>query len=141
MAAGAQRFSWNGITSTGTRAPDGDYTLEIPSASLTDVDGIDYVFIDDAEFDRLIADGDLLEWAEVHGAARYGTISGSSAAAVRRASNSSSDSSVLICASTGIVSASKLGGDFAPPRGSRWPACASRRSPMSRTATTCSSTC
>jgi guanylate kinase len=38
-----------------------------------EVDGVDYVFIDYAEFDRLIADGDLLEWAEVHGAARYGT--------------------------------------------------------------------
>ncbi|HUQ00668.1 MAG TPA: guanylate kinase [Aeromicrobium sp.] len=35
--------------------------------------GVDYVFVDDAEFDRLIASGDLLEWAEVHGAARYGT--------------------------------------------------------------------
>jgi flagellar basal-body rod modification protein FlgD len=29
MAAGAQRFAWNGITSTGTRAPDGDYTLSV----------------------------------------------------------------------------------------------------------------
>jgi flagellar basal-body rod modification protein FlgD len=29
MAAGAQRFSWNGITSTGTRAPDGDYTISV----------------------------------------------------------------------------------------------------------------
>jgi guanylate kinase len=38
-----------------------------------EVDGVDYVFVDDAEFDRLIAAGDLLEWAEVHGAARYGT--------------------------------------------------------------------
>jgi len=38
-----------------------------------EIDGVDYVFVDDAEFDRLIADGDLLEWAEVHGAARYGT--------------------------------------------------------------------
>jgi len=38
-----------------------------------EVDGVDYVFVDDAEFDRLIAEGDLLEWAEVHGAARYGT--------------------------------------------------------------------
>jgi flagellar basal-body rod modification protein FlgD len=27
MTAGAQKFSWNGITSTGTRAPDGDYTV------------------------------------------------------------------------------------------------------------------
>lgn len=38
-----------------------------------EVDGVDYVFVDDAEFDRLIADGDLLEWALVHGMARYGT--------------------------------------------------------------------
>jgi guanylate kinase len=38
-----------------------------------EVDGVDYTFVDDAEFDRLIAEGDLLEWAEVHGAARYGT--------------------------------------------------------------------
>ena len=38
-----------------------------------EVDGIDYVFVDDAEFDRLIAEDDLLEWAEVHGTARYGT--------------------------------------------------------------------
>jgi len=38
-----------------------------------EVDGVDYVFVDDAEFDRLVADGDLLEWAEVHGVARYGT--------------------------------------------------------------------
>jgi flagellar basal-body rod modification protein FlgD len=29
MAAGAQRFAWNGITTTGTRAPDGDYTLSV----------------------------------------------------------------------------------------------------------------
>jgi flagellar basal-body rod modification protein FlgD len=29
MAAGPQRFSWNGITSTGGRAPDGDYTLSV----------------------------------------------------------------------------------------------------------------
>jgi flagellar basal-body rod modification protein FlgD len=36
MTAGAQRFSWNGITSTGTRAPDGDYTI---SASARDPSG------------------------------------------------------------------------------------------------------
>ena len=29
MAAGAQRFAWNGITTTGTRARDGDYTLSV----------------------------------------------------------------------------------------------------------------
>lgn len=38
-----------------------------------EVDGVHYSFIDDETFDRLIAQGELLEWAEVHGAARYGT--------------------------------------------------------------------
>jgi guanylate kinase len=38
-----------------------------------EVEGEHYTFVDDAEFDRLIEAGDLLEWAEVHGAARYGT--------------------------------------------------------------------
>ena len=32
-----------------------------------------YFFVSDEEFDRLVADGELLEWAVVHGAARYGT--------------------------------------------------------------------
>ena len=36
-------------------------------------DGRDYHFVDDSEFDRLVATGGLLEWAQVHGAARYGT--------------------------------------------------------------------
>jgi guanylate kinase len=38
-----------------------------------EIDGVHYHFIDDNTFDRLIAEGDLLEWAVVHGAARYGT--------------------------------------------------------------------
>ncbi len=38
-----------------------------------EVDGVHYHFVDDAEFDRLVADGQLLEWAVVHSAARYGT--------------------------------------------------------------------
>lgn len=38
-----------------------------------EVDGVHYFFVDDEEFDRLIASDDLLEWAVVHGAARYGT--------------------------------------------------------------------
>jgi guanylate kinase len=29
--------------------------------------GVDYVFVDRAEFERMIADGELAEWAEVHG--------------------------------------------------------------------------
>jgi guanylate kinase len=36
-------------------------------------DGLDYHFVTDAEFDHLIATDGLLEWAQVHGAARYGT--------------------------------------------------------------------
>jgi guanylate kinase len=38
-----------------------------------EVDGEHYFFVDDAEFDRMIADGELLEWATVHNAYRYGT--------------------------------------------------------------------
>jgi guanylate kinase len=38
-----------------------------------EVEGESYFFVDDAEFDRLIEDGELLEWATVHNASRYGT--------------------------------------------------------------------
>ncbi len=38
-----------------------------------EVDGEHYFFVDDAEFDRLVASGELLEWATVHNAYRYGT--------------------------------------------------------------------
>lgn len=38
-----------------------------------EVDGVHYHFVDDAEFDRLVAADELLEWAVVHQAARYGT--------------------------------------------------------------------
>ena len=33
----------------------------------TERDGVDYFFLDDEGFDRLIADGELLEWAEIFG--------------------------------------------------------------------------
>jgi guanylate kinase len=36
-------------------------------------DGVHYLFVSESEFDRMIADGELLEWAVVHRAARYGT--------------------------------------------------------------------
>jgi len=36
-------------------------------------DGVHYHFVDDAEFDRLIAEGALLEYATVHNKYRYGT--------------------------------------------------------------------
>jgi len=38
-----------------------------------EIDGVHYLFVDDAEFDRLIAEDQLLEWAVVHGTHRYGT--------------------------------------------------------------------
>lgn len=36
-------------------------------------DGVDYFFVDDHAFDELISTNGLLEWAQVHGSARYGT--------------------------------------------------------------------
>lgn len=45
-------------------------------------DGVDYLFVSDAEFDELIATDGLLEWATVHGSARYGTPAGPVRAAV-----------------------------------------------------------
>lgn len=38
-----------------------------------EVDGVHYHFRDEATFDGLIASGELLEWAVVHGRHRYGT--------------------------------------------------------------------
>lgn len=36
-------------------------------------DGVHYWFVSEEEFDRMIAAGELLEWATVHQVARYGT--------------------------------------------------------------------
>ncbi|WIE63250.1 guanylate kinase [Curtobacterium sp. MCLR17_032] len=38
-----------------------------------EVDGVHYYFVDDAEFDRMIRDRELLEYATVHNSYRYGT--------------------------------------------------------------------
>ena len=38
-----------------------------------EVDGVHYWFVGDDEFDRMVAEGEFLEWAVVHRAARYGT--------------------------------------------------------------------
>ncbi|GAA3630547.1 guanylate kinase [Microlunatus ginsengisoli] len=36
-------------------------------------DGVHYWFVSDDRFDEMVADGELLEWAVVHGRHRYGT--------------------------------------------------------------------
>jgi guanylate kinase len=38
-----------------------------------EVDGVHYLFVSDEEFDAMVRDGALLEWAVVHQVARYGT--------------------------------------------------------------------
>lgn len=38
-----------------------------------EVDGVHYFFVSPAQFDRMVTDGELLEWAVVHGVNRYGT--------------------------------------------------------------------
>jgi guanylate kinase len=46
------------------------YTTRAPRPN--EVEGRDYYYVDDAEFDRMIRDDELIEWAEVFGR-RYGT--------------------------------------------------------------------
>ncbi|AVG24061.1 guanylate kinase [Pontimonas salivibrio] len=38
-----------------------------------EVDGVDYYFVPDEQFDALVESGELMEWAVVHGTHRYGT--------------------------------------------------------------------
>lgn len=38
-----------------------------------EIDGVHYRFVSPEEFDAMVADGQLLEWAVVHGRHRYGT--------------------------------------------------------------------
>ncbi len=52
---------WISVSATTRRARPGE------------VDGVHYHFVSDAEFDRMVADDQLLEWATVHQVARYGT--------------------------------------------------------------------
>ena len=38
-----------------------------------EVDGVNYYFVSDEQFDQMVEDGEFLEWATVHNAFRYGT--------------------------------------------------------------------
>lgn len=38
-----------------------------------EIDGVHYYFVSDAEFDRMVENSELLEWAVVHNSYRYGT--------------------------------------------------------------------
>ncbi|MFE4951414.1 guanylate kinase [Leifsonia sp. NPDC056665] len=49
-----------------------------------EIDGVNYYFVDDAEFDRMIEEGELLEHATVHNAYRYGTPRGPIEAALEQ---------------------------------------------------------
>lgn len=55
----------------------GDLALSVSATTRPlrpgEVHGTDYFFVDDAEFDRMIGQGELLEWAEVFHGHRYGT--------------------------------------------------------------------
>ena len=84
MTDGAGAFVISGPTAVGkgtvVTALKAKYPNVRASVSVTtrpprpgEVDGVHYWFVDDAEFDELIAGGELLEWAIVHGTHRYGT--------------------------------------------------------------------
>ncbi len=66
-----------GTVSTYVREHHPDVWLSVSATTRAarpgEVDGVHYHFVDDARFDQMVAAGDLLEWAVVHGRARYGT--------------------------------------------------------------------
>jgi guanylate kinase len=55
---------------------DGEATMSVSATTRPrrpgEVEGVDYFFVDDGEFDRMIASGEFVEWAHVF-AHRYGT--------------------------------------------------------------------
>ena len=62
-----------------SRIPDG-LVLSVSATTRPprpgETDGTDYYFVDDEGFDRMVAGGEMLEWAEVFHGHRYGTPSG-----------------------------------------------------------------
>ena len=66
-----------GTVSTYVREHHPDVWLSVSATTRAprpgEVDGVHYHFVDDARFDAMVAADELLEWALVHGRARYGT--------------------------------------------------------------------
>ena len=66
-----------GTVSTYIREHYSDVMLSVSATTRKprpgEIDGVHYYFVSDAEFDRKIASGELLEWATVHNSYRYGT--------------------------------------------------------------------
>jgi guanylate kinase len=66
-----------GTVSTHIRENYPDVLLSVSATTRAprpgEVDGVNYYFVSDAEFDRMVDEGELLEWATVHNAFRYGT--------------------------------------------------------------------
>ena len=66
---------------------DGEITMSVSATTRPkrpgEVDDVDYHFVDDAQFDRMIASGEFVEWAHVFGH-RYGTPKAPVKAALRK---------------------------------------------------------
>jgi guanylate kinase len=66
-----------GTVSAQVRAEHPDVWLSVSVTTRSprpgEVDGVHYWFVDDARFDEMVERDELLEWAVVHRAARYGT--------------------------------------------------------------------
>ncbi len=83
--AGASRLTvLAGPTAVGKGTVSADVRARYPEVWLSvsattrpprpgEIDGVHYRFVDDPTFDRMVAEGDFLEWAVVHGRHRYGT--------------------------------------------------------------------
>ena len=66
-----------GTVSAAIRARHPDIWLSVSATTRAprpgEVDGVHYRFVSEEEFSRLIEDGQMLEWAVVHGRNKYGT--------------------------------------------------------------------
>lgn len=62
---------------SGLLAKREDFVLSVSATTRkprpSETDGVEYYFVDDQQFDRLVARGEMLEWAWVFGLNRYGT--------------------------------------------------------------------